>query len=53
MYLMMKINKTLKNLLKNIKIENQNSCCFVATIKEVRAIKGADSIELVITGGEM
>ena len=32
-------------------MENQNSCCFVATIKEVRAIEGADNIELVIAGG--
>jgi RNA ligase (TIGR02306 family) len=32
-------------------MENQNSVCFVATIKEVRAIPNADNIELVIAGG--
>ena len=32
-------------------MENQNSVCYVATIKEVRAIEGADNIELVIAGG--
>lgn len=32
-------------------MENLNSCCFVATIKEVRAIPNADNIELVIAGG--
>jgi len=32
-------------------MENQNSVCFVATIKEVKAIEGADNIELVIAGG--
>jgi hypothetical protein len=47
----MKRKKKLKNLLKNIKMENQNSVCFIATIKEVRAIPNADNIELVIAGG--
>jgi RNA ligase (TIGR02306 family) len=32
-------------------MENNNSCCFIATIKEVKAIEGADNIELVIAGG--
>ena len=32
-------------------MENQNSVCFVAKINEVRAIEGADNIELVIAGG--
>jgi len=32
-------------------MENQNSVCFVATIKEVKAIPNADNIELVIAGG--
>ena len=32
-------------------MENNNSVCYVATIKEVRAIEGADNIELVIAGG--
>jgi RNA ligase (TIGR02306 family) len=32
-------------------MENQNSVCFIATIKEVKAIEGADNIELVIAGG--
>ena len=32
-------------------MENQNSVCFVATINEVKAIEGADNIELVIAGG--
>lgn len=32
-------------------MENQNSICFVAKINEVRAIEGADNIELVIAGG--
>jgi RNA ligase (TIGR02306 family) len=32
-------------------MENQNSCCFIAKINEVRAIEGADNIELVIAGG--
>ena len=32
-------------------MENQNSVCFIATIKEVRAIPNADNIELVIAGG--
>jgi len=32
-------------------MENQNSCCFVAKINEVRSIEGADNIELVIAGG--
>jgi RNA ligase (TIGR02306 family) len=32
-------------------MENNNSCCFVAKINEVRAIEGADNIELVIAGG--
>ena len=32
-------------------MENQNSVCFIAKINEVKAIEGADSIELVIAGG--
>jgi len=32
-------------------MENQNSICFVATIKEVKAIEGADNIEQVVVGG--
>ena len=32
-------------------MENQNSVCYVAKIKEVRAIEGADNIELVVAGG--
>lgn len=32
-------------------MENQNSVCYVATIKEVRAIEGADNIEQVVIGG--
>ena len=32
-------------------MENQNSVCYVAKINEVRAIEGADNIELVIAGG--
>lgn len=32
-------------------MENLNSCCFVAKINEVKAIEGADNIELVIAGG--
>jgi RNA ligase (TIGR02306 family) len=31
-------------------MENNNSCCFVAKINEVRAIEGADNIELVVAG---
>jgi RNA ligase (TIGR02306 family) len=32
-------------------MENQNSVCFVATIKEVKAIPNADNIEQVVVGG--
>jgi RNA ligase (TIGR02306 family) len=32
-------------------MENNNSVCYVAKINEVRAIEGADNIELVIAGG--
>lgn len=32
-------------------MENNNSCCFIATIKEVKTIQGANNIELVIAGG--
>ena len=32
-------------------MENQNSVCFIAKINEVRAIEGADNIELVVAGG--
>lgn len=32
-------------------MENQNSVCFVAKINEIKAIEGADNIELVIAGG--
>jgi RNA ligase (TIGR02306 family) len=47
----MRKKKKLKNLLKNIEMENQNSVCFVATINEVKAIEGADNIEQVVVGG--
>ena len=32
-------------------MENLNSVCFIATIKEVKAIEGADNIEQVVVGG--
>jgi RNA ligase (TIGR02306 family) len=32
-------------------MENQNSVCYIAKINEVKAIEGADNIELVIAGG--
>lgn len=32
-------------------MENNNSVCFVARIYEIKAIEGADNIELVIAGG--
>jgi len=32
-------------------MENLNSCCFIAQINEVKAIEGADNIELVVAGG--
>lgn len=32
-------------------MENQNSVCFVAQIKELKPIQGADNIELAIIGG--
>ena len=32
-------------------MENLNSCCFIAKINEVKAIEGADNIELVVAGG--
>ena len=32
-------------------MENQNSVCYIAKINEVRAIEGADNIELVVAGG--
>ena len=32
-------------------MENNNSCCFVTKINEVKAIEGADNIELVVAGG--
>ena len=32
-------------------MENNNSVCFIAKINEVKAIEGADNIELVIAGG--
>jgi RNA ligase (TIGR02306 family) len=32
-------------------MENLNSCCFVATINEVKSIEGADNIEQVVVGG--
>ena len=32
-------------------MENKNSCCFVAKINEVKAIEGADNIELVVASG--
>jgi RNA ligase (TIGR02306 family) len=47
----MKRKKNLKNLLKNTKMENNNSVCYVATITEIRPIEGADNIELAVVGG--
>ena len=32
-------------------MENLNSCCFIATINEIKAIEGADNIEQVVVGG--
>jgi RNA ligase (TIGR02306 family) len=32
-------------------MENKNSVCYVATIKEIKPINGADNIELAIVGG--
>ena len=32
-------------------MENNNSVCYIAKIHEVRAIEGADNIELVVAGG--
>lgn len=32
-------------------MENQNSCCFIAKINEVKAIEGADNIEQAVIGG--
>ena len=32
-------------------MENNNSCCFVARINEIKPIEGADNIELTIIGG--
>jgi RNA ligase (TIGR02306 family) len=32
-------------------MENLNSCCFVATINEIKAIPNADNIEQVVVGG--
>lgn len=32
-------------------MENNNSCCFVAKINEVKAIEGADNIEQAVIGG--
>jgi RNA ligase (TIGR02306 family) len=32
-------------------MENQNSVCYIAKINEVKAIEGADNIELVVAGG--
>ena len=32
-------------------MENQNSVCYVAKINEIKAIEGADNIELVVAGG--
>jgi RNA ligase (TIGR02306 family) len=32
-------------------MENQNSVCYVGTVTEIRAIEGADNIELAIVGG--
>jgi len=32
-------------------MENQNSCCFVAKINEIKPIEGADNIELAVIGG--
>jgi RNA ligase (TIGR02306 family) len=32
-------------------MENNNSCCFVARINEIKPIEGADNIELAVVGG--
>jgi RNA ligase (TIGR02306 family) len=32
-------------------MENNNSVCFVATVKEIKPIEGADKIELAVVGG--
>lgn len=32
-------------------MENNNSCCFIAKINEVKAIEGADNIEQAVIGG--
>jgi len=32
-------------------MENQNSCCFVATISEIKPIEGADNIEQAVVSG--
>jgi RNA ligase (TIGR02306 family) len=47
----MRKKKNLKNLLKNIKMENQNSVCYVARINQIKAIEGADNIEQAVIGG--
>jgi len=42
---------TYQKLKTNKIMENLNSVCFIATIKEVKAIEGADNIEQVVVGG--
>jgi RNA ligase (TIGR02306 family) len=32
-------------------MENQNSVCFIAKVNEIKAIEGADNIELAVVGG--
>jgi RNA ligase (TIGR02306 family) len=32
-------------------MENNNSCCYVGTVTEIKAIDGADNIELAVVGG--
>lgn len=32
-------------------MENQNSVCYVGQITEIKAIEGADNIELAVVGG--
>ena len=32
-------------------MENQNSVCFITKVNEIKAIEGADAIELAVVGG--